>query len=240
MPTSDKLTKALKLDFSNEDPAVTSQQTLRRVIGLLGIMLPVLLYVYLYIATGFNHTKPLESISHYYYTRGNGIFIIIISMMAVFLLIYKGKNRVDFYVSSIAGIFALCVIMFPTDNITTCCDSGKEYSIAFIKEHEGRIIFHLVSAAIFLLCLAYMSFFLFTKSDQPPTARTKAKHSRNRLYRVCGVIMVLAMLVIFLGFRKVINEDFYDKNHLTFWMESVAVLSFGISWLTKGEMILKD
>jgi hypothetical protein len=25
-----------------------------------------------------------------------------------------------------------------------------------------------------------------------------------------------------------------------FWLESLAVVAFGVSWLTKGEMILKD
>lgn len=238
MPSGDKLTKALKLNFNNDDAALTNQQTLRRTVGVLGILLPVLLYIYLGIAAGYSNV--LESISHYYYTRTNGIFIIIISMLAVFLLIYKGKEPIDFYVSSIAGIFALSVIMFPTNAITTCCDADKAYSMAYIKDHPTRIVFHFVSAGIFLSCLSFMSLFLFTRSDKTAAERTPKKRSRNKLYRITGVIMLLAMLVIFAGYIKIIPPDFYDRNHLTFWMESLAVWSFGVSWLVKGEMIMKD
>jgi hypothetical protein len=28
--------------------------------------------------------------------------------------------------------------------------------------------------------------------------------------------------------------------HPVFWLESTAVIAFGVAWLTKGEMILKD
>ncbi len=28
--------------------------------------------------------------------------------------------------------------------------------------------------------------------------------------------------------------------HPIFWLETTAILSFGVSWLTKGEAILKD
>ena len=31
-----------------------------------------------------------------------------------------------------------------------------------------------------------------------------------------------------------------DAFHVVFWLEAVAIVAFGISWLTKGEAILKD
>jgi succinate-acetate transporter protein len=60
-------------------------------------------------------------------------------------------------------------------------------------------------------------------------------------YTECGVIMIIAMAVIFLGgFCKLIPEDFYQNHQLTFWMEALAVESFGFSWLIKGETLFKD
>jgi hypothetical protein len=52
--------------------------------------------------------------------------------------------------------------------------------------------------------------------------------------------MILAILIIFAGFLKIIPSAFYEKHHLTFWMETVAVESFGFSWLIKGDTFFRD
>ena len=115
--TKSKVTKYLKLDFSDTEIIwLSTQKTLRRLIGILGISLPCLLILFLFINTGYKY--PLYSISHYYYTRIGSVFIIIVSMLAFFLLVYKGRDPIDFYVSSIAGLFALSLVLFPTDNIS--------------------------------------------------------------------------------------------------------------------------
>lgn len=86
-----------------------------------------------------------------------------------------------------------------------------------------------------------MSIFLFTKSDKTKEERGVKKKIRNRIYRVCGVLMIFAITVIFLGgFCKLIPEDIYQNHQLTFWMEALAVESFGFSWLIKGETLFKD
>lgn len=222
----------LGLNFNkrNENEVgLTNQNTLRKVVGILGILLPIVLYF------SIAEARPLESISHYYYTRWSGVFVITVSLLAIFLIVYKGPELIDFYLSTLAGLFALCVVLFPTYNITeVCCDTTIRYSVTFLEENAFRVKFHFTSAAIFLLCLAFMSFFLFTKSDKAVEERPKEKQLRNKLFRTCGVVMVLALAVIGAGAVEVINGDFYDRHHLTFWMETVAVESFGISWLIKG------
>jgi hypothetical protein len=205
--------------------------------------LPVLLWLFLKAES--NVGAPLASVSHYYFTRAGSVFTIIVSLMAVFLIVYKGREPVDFYLSSAAGIFALCLLLFPTTNLTEqCCDSRMKYAITFIPTTAlsgARAFFHYVSAGIFLLCLAYMSLFLFTKSATPVRQRGKNKKWRNRIYITCGIIMMAALLVILAGgFLDVIPSGIYNKHKLTFWMETVAVEAFGFSWLVKGEAILKD
>ncbi len=238
-----KIERALKLEFTKPDEIwLTNQNTLRKLVGVLGMLLPLLLWLSLYLFSG--HARELESISHYYYTRSNGIFIITVSLLAIFLLIYKGKARLDFYLSSAAGVFALCLLLFPTDNLLEQCDSLcdlaiKNYAIAFIGHSSLRVTFHFISAAIFLLSLAAMSWFLFTKSDTPEELRPKEKFIRNGIYRTCAIVMLSAVLVIFPG-SFLIPDDFYNRHHLTFWMETVAVESFGFSWLIKAEVFFKD
>ncbi len=240
-PTS--LERALKLDFVSENEKdniwLTSQNTLRKLIGILGMSLPALLFLTLLIND--RYTTPLYSISHYYFTRACSIFVIIVSLLAVFLLIYKGKGRADFYLSSVAGLFALCLIIFPTDNISKICQDAKNpFSLTVMRDSLFRAHFHYISAAIFLSCLAALSFFVFTKSDKGPTDRGRQKRRRNRVFRVCGIIMVLAILAILANFLKWISDEAFLKYHLTFWMETIAIESFGISWLVKAEVILKD
>jgi hypothetical protein len=230
-----KTEEILDLDYSEEEKIwLTGQKALRKLIGILGVLLPVLLYLFLWIDTG--HATPLDSISHYYMTRVAPVFVIIVSLLAIFLLVYKGKSIADFYLSAAAGLFALCLVLFPTNDISG--DTGV--IVTNLKDSAFRTSFHYISAAIFLLCLAAMSIFIFTRSDHAPEHRTPRKRMRNRLYRTCGVIMVLAILVIACGLLDIISEEQFANYNLTFWMETVAVESFGLSWLVKGEMFLQD
>lgn len=231
----------LNLEFGEDNSIwLTNSYTLRKTIGILGMALPLLLFIFLWIDNGF--ASPLESISHYYYTRVSGIFVAIMAILAIFLIIYKGKEPMDFIISFAAGIAALLVVFFPTGNISEiCCDSTKIYSVTKLVPNTFRENFHYIAAAVFLGCLAYMSFFIFTKSNKSVQKRGRMKIVRNRIYRACGVIMILAMTVIlFGGLFKLIPEETYAANQITFWMETLAVESFGFSWLIKGESIFKD
>lgn len=238
--STSKMQKMLHLDYRRDDDIwLTNTQTLRRLIGVLGIALPILLFAFLWITA--EHTSTLESISHYYYTRANPIFIIVVSIMAIFLMVYKGREPIDFYISFVAGVFAILLLLFPTDNIAiTCCDADAAYSVTYIQDNTWRVRFHYIAAAIFLLSLNYMSLFVFTRSDKPKAERTKEKKQRNTIYKITGAIMFCALLVIMLGLLKVIPEDVYYQNHITFWMETIAIECFGIAWLVKGETIFTD
>ena len=192
--------------------------------------LPLILIAFTFLF--FDLAQPIESISHYYYTRAGTFFTVILSVIAIFLIVYSGKEPKDFYISTFAGIFALFVVFFPTGNLSAeCCDTLKAYSVTFIEGNASagfRETFHLISAALFLLLLAYMSFFLFTKSNKAPEHRGKKKRIRNRIFRVCAVLIVVSLIIILLGFTGVINADFYNGNQLTFWMENSRSRKFWV------------
>jgi hypothetical protein len=222
------------IDYSKTgDIALKNQNTLRKIVGALGMFLPLALCLFVEIDSRFSTILP--SISHYYFTRACGIFIIIISMLSVFLLIYKGHKLHDFYVSTIAGISSLLLLLFPTDNLPQEFDT---VCVTALKTSDFRMYFHFICAGIFLLSLAYMSAFLFTKSKFSKINRGKKKRIRNRIYRTCAVIIVLAILIIIIC--KQFFDAIYKAYPITFWMEVVAVEAFGFSWLVKGEAILQD
>lgn len=232
--------KTFNVEFNDDNKLwLTSAYTIRKFIGILGMALPLLLFVFLFITNG--HTNTLESISHYFFTRASVIFAITLSTLAIFLIIYKGKEPIDFFTSLISGIAALLIVFFPTGNISNiCCDTEKVYSVTILPQSKLRETVHYISAAVFLLTLAFMSFFIFTRSNKKPAFQTAGKKNRNIVFRICGIIMFVALLIMLAGFLEIIPPAFYNKNHLTFWMETVAIEAFGFSWLTKGEAWLKD
>lgn len=216
----------------DEHPWLTSQRTLRRLIGTLGIALPFLLIFFVWLTSGWFGT--MESISHYYFTRAGTIFTLVVSLLAIFLLIYKGYDRRDFYISCQAALAAFTLVLLPTCNVKNVPAPGVV--VAQLPESSLRANAHYFAAAIFLLSLAYMSIFLFTKGKTKP--RPKRKIIKNRIFRICGVLMVIAVGLIFLHlFNLGIPPDIYNQYHLTFWLEVVAVVSFGISWMVKGDAV---
>jgi hypothetical protein len=96
---------------------------------------------------------------------------------------------------------------------------------------------HYISAALFFITVACMSLFLFTKTT-PGERPTKRKLQRNKVYKACGYVMLFFMiLIVALQFKFTAPLLPYKPE---FWFETMVLLAFGISWLTKGEGLLKD
>jgi hypothetical protein len=253
-------------DYKTPDELwLTEPDTLRRLVGILGVLLPIMLPFFLWIDTG--RTAPLESISHYHFTRVCAIFITVISLLAIFLLIYKGQTPREFWLSALAGIGALLLLMFPTDNIVKgvflkigrlepvndlakacdgCINSPESaYTATFLNESIFRKQFHFYASALFLVSLILLIVFVFIytkkqiKAVGAHTAAARRMKQRNVIYGVCASLMFLAVLFIAFG-DLIVGEVTYKLNHLTFWMETIAVESFGLSWLLRGDMLLPD
>lgn len=205
-----------------QDPMIISYMTLRKVIGWLGFLLPPLLVVGTFV---LDHTTKVQpSLSAYYWTHMRNVLVGVLCVMSAFLLSYHGPDGVkswDSVASKSAGIFALCIAFIPTSETG---DSGLLDTL------------HYVFSALFLLILSLMSLFLFTKSQMQVTIQ---KVQRNRVYKVCGIIMLITITCIPLNKIKSIHDKI-AKFKPTLICETVALASFGVSWLTKGELILKD
>lgn len=215
----------------------SSYRALRQAIGFIGLAFPVVLVAGSY-AMGFC-TPFQSSISCYYHTIMRNVFEGVMWMFAIFLVFYQyhGKDNV---ITSIAGFFALGVALCPT-HVAACVTCGTCEDTPCNAAIIGN--FHNVFAASFFLVLAYISLFIFTKTNpdtknNPPTPE---KLKRNKVYRVCGIIMVacIVLIAIYKGFLEH-KYTCLDKMMPTFCLETIALWSFGFSWIVKGEIVLKD
>ncbi len=200
-----------------------SYLVLRRAVGLIGMALPFVLALGKLLLEG---PGLQSSLSSYYYTAMRDVFVGSLCAIAVFLWSYRGYDRRDDLTGNLAGLAAIGVALFPTTP-----DVGAT--------ERDRLIgaLHLGSAAILFLCLAYFSLVLFRQSDQQQP--TLEKHQRNQIYATCGYTILICIALI--GLIALLPAALPLKQ-LTpiFWLESTAIIAFGISWFTKGETILKD
>jgi NADH:ubiquinone oxidoreductase subunit 6 (subunit J) len=168
-----------------------------------------------------------------------------ICAIAVFLVSYKGYQKRDTIAAKVAGFSALAIALFPTaERSREASDTGVRApdSVTFFSGADaadpaiiGKV--HFISATVFFLTLAVMSLFLFTISTKP--AMTDEKKQRNKVYVACGVTMVACIVLIAAG-KFFMSREWNDQTSFMFWLESIAVVAFGISWLTKAEVILAD
>ncbi|MBI2966218.1 MAG: DUF998 domain-containing protein [Bacteroidetes bacterium] len=222
----------------NVDDIIVSYTALRKAIGILGIMFPVILIAGAYI---MQFCEPIQSsISCYYHTVMRNVFEGVLWVFAVFLLFYR-YEKTDNVATTAAGFCALGVALFPTlvRNCSTCdylCSSSCMTENC--REVIGR--FHLTFASLFFLILSWISLFLFTKTDKTKKP-TLMKIRRNRVYIVCGIIMLVCIVLIGIYFLCLKTKyPWLDKCNPVFWLEAAALWSFGISWIVKGDTILKD
>jgi hypothetical protein len=97
---------------------------------------------------------------------------------------------------------------------------------------------HYISAGGFFLALAFMSYFQFTKTKE--TEISSEKRTRNKIYRTCAIVILITMLMIFSYHEYFGTVLLISSYKPVFFLEWTALAAFGISWLVKGEVFLKD
>ena len=197
-----------------------SYLALRQAVGCIGVALPFVLMLGAIII--FNEEKIIQkSISHYYYTGMRDVFVGALCAVALFMFFYTGYDKRDDWAGHAAGIFALGIAWFPT---TEC---GAINLVGML---------HFVCAAFFFITLSFFSIYLFTKSEKGvelSPEKEAEKKTRNGIYITCGIIMLVCIfaIAIFKNFLQEANSE----SFFVFVAETIALLAFGISWLTKGK-----
>ncbi len=206
-----------------------SYKSLRQLIGIFGMLLSVVCVLGGLIFSG----PPVQdSISFYYHTNMRDAFVGLMAIVAIFMATYRGYELIDRIVSAILSISAICIAWFP------CRFSSQVLDPVGIFQINPAIsnIVHSTSAIIFFSLLAFNSLFLFTKTGGDPTIY---KLKRNRVYRVCGIVIAAAILVTMVLLLTLTPEQQFSSKTILI-SETVMLLAFGISWLVKGEAIFAD
>jgi hypothetical protein len=207
-----------------EGTLVRSYLGLRKAIGIIGMALPFVLVLGKIALEG---PGLQSSMSGYYHTGMRDVFVGSLCAIGVFLISYRGYERTDELAGDLACILAVGVALLPTtpDHDPTARD-----------QVVGSL--HTAFSALFFLTLAFFSLVLFRKTD-PTRTPTRRKLQRNVVYTVCGYTMLICVALIAL-LALLPGETPLKSLAPVFWLESIAVVVFGVSWLTKGEAILRD
>jgi len=202
---------------------VLSYLELRQSLGVIGMLLPLTLAVGKII---FEGPGILYSVSSYYYSSMGNVFVGSLCAIGVFLWSYRGYDIRDTVAGHLAALFAIGTALFPTSP-----DGATARQIMI-----GNL--HLLFAAGFFLTLSYFALVLFTKTN-PNVPPTPMKRVRNKVYIVSGITILLSIALIAVV-RFLPADSPIDALMPIFWLESLAIVSFGVSWFVKGEAILKD
>lgn len=221
-------------------PEIISYYTMRRAIGVLGITLPFILVAGSSLFGGCNEVQG--SISTYYHTNMRNIFVGFNCAVALFLFAYRGHDWRDNITGSLGSIFVLGVAFLP-------CSVGTPSQtclVAVTAQNPMVGDLHNLSALLYFIILIVYSLFLFPKTHMDMVTGEKKfmgrqKKKRNVVYYICGSLMTASLLLIifYMGFLTNLYPGLEGLNPV-FWLESVMLSSFGISWLTKGQLIFRD
>ncbi len=222
---AEALTGSKLMELQNE--LVISYKILRVTVGVLGMAMPLVLYAGGKLIFGFGVQL---SLSAYYHTSMRDVLVGILFALGVFLFSYKGYGRADDVAGYLACFFAIGVALFPALREGETSELAKRINVI-----------HHIFAAGFLLTLTYFALFLFTKSNKKPSEMTPLKRLRNTVYRTCGGVMLLCILLLAVYIYQYGGVGvFLGSSVPIFWLETVAIFAFGVSWFVKSEVILKD
>lgn len=226
-------------DVGESDQLVLRYLTLRWVVGVLSVALPVVLV--LGDLTIGSSGRLQDSISAYYDTVMVGVFVGVLFAVGFFLFAYVGypaekegrrwfqqlspdspwyERLSDNAAGNLAWVFALGVALFPVSGNT------------LVKT------VHFVSATALFLTLSYFSIVLFTKTSKTKSP-SQRKLARNRIYRWMGGVM-LSCIGLMLVYNLWLTETVVADWKPVLVLETLALWAFGVSWFIKGETLLKD
>jgi hypothetical protein len=243
---------------------VVSYLFLRRAVGWIAILLPIVLLAGNLISSA---ASPPESMSGYYYTDMRNIFIGSLCALGVFLVAYNGYDNVDRWVTTIAGLGAIGVAFCPTKPAVcvagaVACPAPSVRQLATHQTVVGDI--HLGFALLAFVMLGLMAL-RFAKTGptpaglgwagqlryglgfgppaagQPPAAGPPAAGAPRDpaadtvIYRVSGITVFACVLLAILA--NLLPASVNASWRLLFIFEAVAVVAFGVSWFAKGHTI---
>jgi hypothetical protein len=213
---------------------VFSYRRLRRMIGLLGAALPIVLVLLSWFP--YFKTSVQPSISHYYYTHLREIFTGVLCGVGLFLICYKGRSnpviwKNDNFLTNLAGVMAFGVAFVPTTLETKVKDcSEKIYSIIpACEEWLGWL--HYTCAGLLFVSFSILAINVFTLGQRKDEGTPNSWMNENNIYRFCGYSILVFIAMVPIAYRL----NLFTYSTLVF--EALSLFAFGTAWLIKGRIM---
>ena len=197
----------------------------------LGIMCAVLVPACILFGLFGLSTNPstwYKSISDTYYANSKMFMIGLLFATSVFFFTYKGYDKKDRICSLIQAISSMGIIVFP------CVGTDSKALVGLFNLPAGfSHKIHCVFASILFIAFAINLLFLFTLGNGEATEQKK---KRNRIYRACGII-----IFIFIVIQALVKTVF--KAYIPSWIpvslinEFVMLEAFAFAYIVKSEAI---
>ena len=206
--------------IKNPNPVI-SFKYLRRLIGILGMLLP---WACLFGGWLFARVPLQPSISHYYYTNARDVFVGLLVATAMFLLTYRGDNVLEWLTMSLSGAAALGIALFPCRSL----EVPGPVAVGFFQLSPATSnLIHFVCALLFFLLFVFISLCIFMITDEQEPVWHKIT------YPIFAGIVGVALLVLG-GLACLMGPDAINQTSIVFWCETVMLTAFGFSWLVKS------
>lgn len=205
---------------------VFTYRRLRRIIGLLGMALPIVLV--LFSLAPFFNTRIQPTISNYYYTRLREIFTGILCGVGLFMICYKGHNnpkiwKNDNFLTNFAGMMAFGVAFFPM----APPDPGQKIFTLVFSDTKWLGWLHYSFAGALFISFSILAINVFTIGQNDDPAIPRHWLNENNIYRFCGYSILVFIGMIALGL--------FEYSTIVF--EALSLFSFGMAWLIKGRIL---
>lgn len=206
------------------------------------------------------------SVSHYYYAPIYGdLFVGSLAFIGAMLITFRGGNRAENRVTTLAGIATLLVPLFPTGGAPggpgsipgrvlvrlTLSSKDGDGETATVAERAVTSSFfdlfhwagavHGFAAACTFGVLAFLCLVVFTRIDARANATPegqikRVKIFRDRIYYLCGAVILICLLALGAHAFWLMKAPWWDASRLTFIFETLMIWAFGASWLVKGRV----
>lgn len=191
-----------------------------------GFLLPILAPLAGFIAYEKNGPTFWWSLSATFYATSAILFIFTLSVFSSFLWGYKGYDLGDLFTCRFSAVMAALVMAFPCD-----CEAAGETTGIFNLPTPISHIIHCIVASLLFLSFAYMVGFRFTKTDKN-SIMTEDKKKRNKVYKICAIIIAAAM-------ANQVLTSILDIGWFTIINEAIMLWSFSFAWLVKSNKVTK-
>jgi hypothetical protein len=232
---------------------IVSYLFLRRIVGWIGTLLPIVLLV----GNGLFPGAPRpDSISGYYYTDMRNVFVGALCALGVFLVAYRGYDVADDVITDVAGLATIGVAFCPTKPAvctggTGVCPASSVARLSTSLEVVGDI--HLLLAASALIALGLMALRFAKRGNTPPDLGLidrlryglgfgapagdwqRRYRGETSIYRVSGLTVLGCVAAAALS--NLLPASVKANWALLFIFESGAIFAFGVSWIVKGRAI---